>query len=148
MTPIPTPTVRPGAAVLAVLGLTAWLAACNVGYEPVLPSEPSDLASDAGDAGELEGGLAQACPGGCDERQTCCDGLCVSLNSDDAHCGACGNVCVQGAQCVGGVCRCALFAPQCAAPVGDRCDDSECRCGSSSACDSDKVCTRDGCKGP
>lgn len=36
---------------------------------------------------------------------TLCDGACVDLDTDNAHCGACGNACAAGLTCCDGVCR-------------------------------------------
>jgi hypothetical protein len=45
--------------------------------------------------------------GACVAPNTVCSGACVSLNTDEAHCGACGKACVGGGtQCTGGVCQC------------------------------------------
>lgn len=41
---------------------------------------------------------------GCPSGQSRCDGACVSLASDRAQCGACGNACAAGLACVGGAC--------------------------------------------
>ena len=44
------------------------------------------------------------------KRKTCrtgrakCNGACVNLNSDDEHCGACGNACPGGSSCTNGSC--------------------------------------------
>lgn len=35
---------------------------------------------------------------------TCCSGRCVNILYDEQHCGACGNACVPGEQCVDGTC--------------------------------------------
>ncbi|MCD6497802.1 MAG: hypothetical protein J7M25_05780, partial [Deltaproteobacteria bacterium] len=43
-------------------------------------------------------------PGDCPEGQTDCDGTCVDLQSDDANCGRCGNICPEGTQCSNGRC--------------------------------------------
>src|SRR5688572_15591487 len=48
-----------------------------------------------------------AAGGGCDEGLTDCEGVCVDLSSDMAHCGACGAVCESGlvaVNCIAGVC--------------------------------------------
>ncbi len=33
-----------------------------------------------------------------------CDGRCIDVRSDDANCGACGNVCAEGGTCIAGLC--------------------------------------------
>jgi len=56
---------------------------------------------------------------GCDPKQddclagsVACDGTCVRLTTDSAHCGACGNTCPGGEVCSNGAC-----AATCAAPL-------------------------------
>jgi hypothetical protein len=41
------------------------------------------------------------CPAG----QTNCDGVCKNLNTDEANCGTCGNICAGGQTCCSGVCQ-------------------------------------------
>jgi len=52
----------------------------------------SHLTCDAGDC---------VCPGA---GQTECDGACVDVQTDAAHCGACGEACSEGQTCVAGAC--------------------------------------------
>jgi hypothetical protein len=40
----------------------------------------------------------------CRSGRTNCDGLCYRLNTDEAHCGACGNACASGETCCDGAC--------------------------------------------
>ena len=47
---------------------------------------------------------AGACEVTCGPGLTNCSGSCVSLASDDAHCGACGAACGGGEACSGGTC--------------------------------------------
>lgn len=43
-------------------------------------------------------------PPTCDENQTLCSGLCVDLQTDGNNCGACGNNCDEGEECIDGEC--------------------------------------------
>src|SRR5262249_31179576 len=42
-------------------------------------------------------------------KDSVCNGACVDLNSDQNNCGACGNVCPAGQECVDGACK----SPRC-----------------------------------
>jgi hypothetical protein len=58
-------------------------------------------------APENVGEAKQAACGGpfvCLYGQTCCNGVCVYLNTDEANCGTCGNACDAGETCCGGTC--------------------------------------------
>jgi hypothetical protein len=65
---------------------------------------------------------------GCDEEKTCsvdellCGGACAAVQTDPAHCGACGQACPAGEACSAGVCT------QCAAACGEgqRCEAGLC----------------------
>lgn len=73
----------------------------------------------AGGPGQSQGGSAGAAgsqpgqagigakgdPFNCPPNQTCCDGVCVDLQMDENNCGACGNVCAPGEECIGGDCK-------------------------------------------
>ncbi len=50
------------------------------------------------------GAPVNADAGGCPAAQVRCAGRCVDLRLDDAHCGACGAACADGAACAGGTC--------------------------------------------
>src|SRR5215218_5421273 len=54
---------------------------------------------------------------GCPEGQTRCNVRCVNLQTNERHCGSCGNRCDEGEQCVGGACT-----PTCGAN-GDSCTE-------------------------
>lgn len=71
--------------------------------------EGGGSAGSAGTGG-TGGGQAQL---GCDAGLAACNGVCVSLDSDPANCGACDHACL-GAACDGGFC-----APQPVADVAD-----------------------------
>jgi hypothetical protein len=44
------------------------------------------------------------CKNRCDSTQTCCDGECVRLSSDNSNCGKCGHMCVSPSKCCNGHC--------------------------------------------
>jgi len=48
-------------------------------------------------------------------KDSVCNGACVDLNSDQNNCGACGNVCPAGQECVDGACK----SPRCASGTTD-----------------------------
>ena len=56
---------------------------------------------------------------------TACSGLCVDETSDPANCGACGEACAVGGQCVDSACQC---------PAGTRVCGSSCLADNTEAC--------------
>jgi len=101
-----------------MLGLGACLALAIAGCDDQRPG---------GDAGLSDGSVA------CESGQMACEGACVDVTSDAAHCGACGVACGAGEACVDGAC--ALSCPATQTVCGDACADlstSEAHCG---ACD-------------
>jgi hypothetical protein len=89
--------------------------------------------------------------GGCKKETTCptdqrlCDGTCVAVSTDRAHCGSCGHACGDGFTCSAGECECPAPRSAC----GDACVDLHSdpqHCGDCAvACDPDQVCsTADG----
>jgi hypothetical protein len=88
-----------------------------------------------------------AAPGDCPGATKCGD-TCVNLDSDPAHCGACGTACPADGFCVSGTCM-----AQCPAPgvvCGGKCvdvltDPNNCSiCGM--ACSTDLFCSQGACK--
>ena len=63
--------------------------------------------------------------GSCGAPNTVCSGACVSLNTDESHCGLCGRACQGGGtQCVGGTCQCtAIGMAYCDDAQGTGCRD-------------------------
>ena len=57
-----------------------------------------------------------ACPAG----EVVCGSACADLAGDEAHCGACGNVCGLGF-CSGGSCTCAPGTSECGGRCADHC---------------------------
>ncbi|MBW2462540.1 MAG: hypothetical protein JRH11_12900 [Deltaproteobacteria bacterium] len=81
-------------------------------------------AGAAEDAGE-EGTPDSAPPRTCTSDFTDCDGSCVDIYTDIAHCGGCGNVCTDEQYCEEGTCI--EPEPGCASPrttCGDSCVDT------------------------
>jgi stigma-specific protein Stig1 len=54
-----------------------------------------------------------SCGNGCASGETCCDGTCVSAQTDSANCGKCGHVCIGGSVCENGHCGQAKCSPTC-----------------------------------
>lgn len=81
----------------------------------------------------------------CAAGSTACGGECVTVTSDNAHCGACGNVCPAGAPCEGGVCSCPSGEQACGgACVETAFDPAHCgACGS--ACSAGQFCVEGQC---
>ncbi len=53
------------------------------------------------------------CQNQCTSSQTCCDGNCVSLQTDSENCGRCGHACIGGSVCENGHCGPAKCSPTC-----------------------------------
>ena len=77
-------------------------------------------------------------PGECEAPTTLCRGFCVELATDEEHCGACGNRCGAGFDCVDAACACMNDRQECEDPAapGERAcvdiynDDAHCgECG-------------------
>lgn len=82
-------------------------------------------------------------PSDCQEGQQLCSGVCADVQTDAAHCGACGNACGAGLACVAGECQ---EPKECGELVacGDQCveplTDAE-HCGTcGNACDAGQLC--------
>lgn len=74
-----------------------------------------------------------SCSSDCASNQTNCDGTCVDLLSDDAHCGACTKACGQSEKCEDGKCQC---RPKSCAELGLSCGSADDGCGNSLGCGS------------
>ena len=80
----------------------------------------------------------------CPQGETDCDGRCVSLLSDEAHCGACGTACGALETCSGGTCACADAVAECGGACTDLARDAE-NCGACGlACEVAAYCTTTG----
>ncbi len=142
-----------------LLGLV--LAAAGCAFSPGLESgdecEADDDCKARGECVCLEGRCVPAEPGGsctlpdnCGLGETNCDGDCVDLDSDPAHCGACYKECDPGEDCTGGDCRCG-GQPACAPGLtccAESCVDlsaNPAHCGScGAACDEPPAATCEG----
>ena len=120
--------------------LAASLAACGnssvignldasvVGDAPTVDTPSTDLAAppdapvadvgppDAGPADAPSVDVSMDAGPRCATTQTVCDGACVDLAEDRAHCGRCGNACMGMNVCVAGACRASCL------PGETRCD--------------------------
>lgn len=85
--------------------------------------------------------------GACNASTSPCDGVCVDLRDDPAHCGACGRVCPAGQVCGAGVCR--LECPSGFTNCDGRCrnlDFDRAACGACNvACAAGLVCSKGAC---
>jgi peroxiredoxin len=57
----------------------------------------------------------------CPPGQTCCDGACTDLNTEETHCGRCDQPCPQGQTCCGGECKDLDRDPRNCGRCGKRC---------------------------
>lgn len=86
----------------------------------------------------------------CRGDATVCGDTCVSLRTDVANCGACGNVCPAGQTCSQGACACPTARPDaCGDGASAFCTDLDTdplNCGEcGTACGAGKVCSAGGC---
>lgn len=69
-------------------------------------SDVADSSADAAEAADSDAAPdAVQEPIACGAGQSGCGTVCVDLQSNPQHCGACGNLCAIGADCVSGVCH-------------------------------------------
>jgi hypothetical protein len=89
------------------------------------------------------------CLSPCPAPQVCCNGSCVETQTDDYHCGACGNVCSVATICANGVCSCVCSAGQMCCGTPPTCtnlqtDNNNCGvCGV--VCPSGQICVSGTC---
>lgn len=104
-----------------------------------------DDGSTGGSGGSTGGGGGEP---GCGTGQASCDGTCVLLSSDDAHCGDCDTVCPAGSSCSDGACACGGGRALC----GDACVDLQAdamNCGDCGiVCAGGAVCNQGACQCP
>lgn len=111
-------------------------AACSPNPPPTQP--PPDGGSVITDGGPN----LPACSGSGYAR---CDGTCVNTRAEARHCGACGNACVEGANCVDGSCQCPSGRVACSDACVDLKVDAE-NCGQcGAACPFGSACLSGQC---
>lgn len=64
------------------------------------------------------------CAAGCSFVE--CPGGCVDTTRDELNCGACGNRCDPGEDCIEGACRCGTTGPDCDGTATSTCCGTEC----------------------
>lgn len=118
-------------------------AAVDTGFTPV---DTGFTPTDTGFTPVDTGG-----PPACAAPRRVCDGACVDIRTDLAHCGSCGRECAAGQFCSGGSCR---STSECAAPrmtCGESCIDITAdvfNCGACSRrCGAGQTCTGSRCVG-
>lgn len=105
------------------------------------------LAAGCGAASDQGIGLTpDGMEGYCALGSELCSGVCVSISSDNANCGVCGNVCAAGQACSGGICSCSSGLANClGACVNTATDTVNCgACGN--ACAQGQVCAAGRCQ--
>ncbi|NTX34302.1 hypothetical protein HUA78_07620 [Myxococcus sp. CA033] len=82
----------------------------------------------------------------CTAGLTVCEGTCVDLRGDTAHCGACGNTCSTGEVCQDSVCGCRAGTESCDGACVDTATDVA-HCGTcGTACATGQVCEAGACR--
>ncbi|MCC6900020.1 MAG: hypothetical protein IT377_13660 [Polyangiaceae bacterium] len=66
--------------------------------------------------------------GACPPGQARCDGVCVDIHTNNAHCGACANACAAGMSCTNGSCACPAGTSNCGGSCVDT-GSSDTNCG-------------------
>jgi hypothetical protein len=100
------------------------------------------LGACSGTTSDVPGGSAS-----CPTDQTACDGVCVRLETDPAHCGACGTACSGGTVCDQGTCALSCGGGTTACGVGcvdTALDPAHCG-GCNKACAPTEVCAAGAC---
>ncbi len=113
----------PGATVTAWLAAAVLVTACSAdgtssGDAGAATTGTGGAGGDSTGTGGAGGDSCGGCPPGydcidgqceCLSPYQICAGECVSLTSDERHCGGCGHVCPEAEVCVGGACAMKLF---------------------------------------
>jgi hypothetical protein len=105
-------------------------------------TESSGTATGTGGAGGAGPPPATCAPGLAD-----CGGACVDLTTSNANCGACGQACSAGSNCVAGACECGNGLLDCGAGCVDTESDGA-NCGAcAAACPGARACSLGACSG-
>ena len=106
------------------------------------------------DSGVIDTGRPLTDSGGggtCSPGRTDCGRTCVLLDTNPAHCGACGNACGADETCASGMCRAAMTCPAGQDDCGEGCTAASCGdgfVGPGEGCDDGKDTPADGCDVP
>jgi hypothetical protein len=93
----------------------------------------------------LGGGAGPEQQGGCAAGQLLCDGVCTSVETDPANCGACGVVCATGQDCIQGSCQCQSDLTLCSGACVDTQSDARNCGGCGTQCAGGQVCSMGRC---
>jgi hypothetical protein len=85
----------------------------NGKFSSSLPRSTATTAPGSAGTNAATAGSSAACPSG----QTSCTGTCRNLQTDTAHCGACGNSCTSGQSCQNGRCSSGTAVPTASAKI-------------------------------
>lgn len=135
----------------ARVGLLALLAAGCAGGTSLTTGETSDAASTTGatpSTGEPTGGVTsgEVTGGTCPEGQELCEGQCVDLAVDAAHCGECGLECQSGSCSAGSCVGCAGGLTLCGDNCVDLVNDAQHCGGCGESCDPGELCNGAQCE--
>lgn len=108
------------------LGLVAalWLGGCTLAEYVLPPVSGGDSDSAGGDTqgtDDMPTGSAGDTSEGCGAGESLCQGGCVDLLSDEAHCGRCDDECKSDEMCVVGECRDVEVVDCAGCPCADQC---------------------------
>ncbi|MCK6513039.1 hypothetical protein L6R29_24175 [Myxococcota bacterium] len=131
---------------------------CNTNFVKNQSSGKCDIACKA--STEICNGLDDDCDGVIDNNCTCpsgqtrCGSICVDLQTNNDHCGACGQKCGIGTGCKAGSCK-PVVPPPCASnadcAAGQVCSNGQCQphitpCASDADCAAGQVCQNGQCQ--
>ena len=130
-------------ALTGVVCAAAAVGGCSLWVEETLSHKPDTPTSAGGGGGATTtsagggattsaGGGGQGGSGACElacPAEACCDGACADLQTSEAHCGACGNICAGTQACCDGQCTGDSDSPCCVdldCPGGKICSGNTC----------------------
>lgn len=106
-----------------VLVVALWSGGCALA-EYVLPPASAGDSDSAGSDTEATGDTptgGSGDTGGCGQGESLCEGGCVDLHADEAHCGRCDEACKSDEMCVVGECRDVAVVDCASCPCADQC---------------------------